>query len=110
MLNRKQVDNDIYDLSKDFAIRIVNMYNYLRSEKKEMVMSKQILRSGTSIGANVREGKYAQSRADFINKMNIALKEASESAIGLKYCIRQNTLLTLYTNQCMKIVIKLLLS
>ena len=84
MLNRKQVENDIYDLSKDFAIRIVNMYNYLKSEKKEMVMSKQILRSGTSIGANVREGKYAQSRADFINKMNIALKEASESAYWLE--------------------------
>jgi len=84
MLSRKQVDNDIYDLSKNFAIRIVKLFNYLKSEKKEVVMSKQILRSGTSIGANVREGRYAQSRADFINKMSIALKEANESAYWLE--------------------------
>ena len=83
MLERKQVENDIYDLSKDFAIRVVKLYNYLKLEKKEVVMSKQILRSGTSIGANVREGRYAQSRADFINKMSIALKEANESAYWL---------------------------
>ena len=77
MLNRKQVDNDIYDLSKNFAIRIIRLFNYLKSEKKEVVMSKQILRSGTSVGANVREGRCAQSKADFINKMSIALKEAN---------------------------------
>ena len=63
----------------DFAIRIVKFYKFLTDEKKVHVLSKQLLRSGTSIGANVSEGTYAQSRADFINKMNVALKEASES-------------------------------
>lgn len=66
-------------LSMDFAIRIVKFYRVLVEEKKIFVISKQLLRSGTSIGANVSEGSYAQSRADFINKMNIALKEAAES-------------------------------
>ena len=61
-----------------FSVRIINLYKYL-VEKKETVISKQIYRSGTSIGANVFEGKQAQSRADFASKMNIALKEASES-------------------------------
>ena len=72
-------DSIISKLSMDFAIRIVKFYSYLTEEKKVYVLSKQLLRSGTSIGANVSEGTYAQSRADFINKMNIALKEASES-------------------------------
>ncbi len=79
MLERKAVDNDIYKLSKAFALRVVNLYNYLSKEKGEYVLSKQLLRSGTSIGANVHEGKNAQSRPDFTTKMNIALKEATES-------------------------------
>jgi four helix bundle protein len=74
-----EIENNIYDLSKEFAIRIVKLYNYLRDNKQERVMSKQLLRSGTSIGANVFEGKNAQSRPDFTTKMNIALKEATES-------------------------------
>jgi four helix bundle protein len=57
----------------------VNLYNYLKDNKQEYVISKQLFKSGTSIGANVFEGKNAQSRADFCNKMNIALKEATES-------------------------------
>ena len=73
------IDNDVYEISKEFAVRMVNLCNYLIDNKKEYVMSKQLLRSGTSIGANVFEGKQAQSRADFASKMNIALKEASES-------------------------------
>ena len=72
-------DSIISGLSMNFAIRIVKFYKYLTDEKKVFVLSKQLLRSGTSIGANVSEGAYAQSRADFINKLNIALKEASES-------------------------------
>ena len=84
MLNRESVENDIYKLSKAFAVRIVNMYNYLKSEQQEFIMSKQVLRSGTSIGANVREGRYAQSKADFISKMSVALKEASETAYWLE--------------------------
>ena len=73
------INNDVYEISKEFAVRMVNLYNYLIDNKKEYVMSKQLSRSGTSIGANVFEGKQAQSRADFASKMNIALKEASES-------------------------------
>ena len=69
----------IGNLSMNFAIRIVKFYKFLTEEKKVFIISKQLLRSGTSIGANVSEGVYAQSRADFINKMSIALKEASES-------------------------------
>jgi len=62
-----------------FGKRIAKCYRYLRDKKKESVMSKQLLRCGTSIGANIREGLYAQSRKDFISKLNIALKEAGET-------------------------------
>ena len=77
-------DNTVRDKSKAFALRIVKLYQYLCAEKKEYVMSKQALRSGTSIGANVREGNRAQSRAEFIAKMNIALKEADETLYWLE--------------------------
>jgi four helix bundle protein len=59
----------------DFAIRIVNLYKYIIIEKKEYVLSKQLLRSGTSIGANVNEALYGQSKKDFISKLHISLKE-----------------------------------
>lgn len=72
-------DNLVAEKSKAFAIRIIRLYQYLLSEKKEGVISKQILRSGTSIGANVRESTYGQSKADFIAKMQIALKETGET-------------------------------
>ena len=72
-------DSVIAEKTVDFAVRIVKFYKYLCDEKKEYVLSKQILRSGTSIGANVRESKNAQSKADFISKLNIALKEADET-------------------------------
>ena len=71
------------DKSKAFAIRIINLYKYLQ-DKKEFVLSKQILRSGTSIGANITEANYAQSKADFISKMSIALKESAETAYWLE--------------------------
>ena len=67
-----------------FAIRIFRLYQYLRSKKKEFVLSKQLLRSGTSIGANVAEAQQAQSRADFLSKINIALKEAAETEYWLR--------------------------
>ena len=72
-------DNVVVDKSMEFAIRIVKLYKYLQSDKSETVMSKQLLRSGTSIGANAREGVYGQSRGDFVSKMSIALKEAVET-------------------------------
>lgn len=78
------MDNVVADKSKSFAIRIIKFYKYLYDEKKEFILSKQILRSGTSIGANIRESKNAQSKADFISKMNIALKEADETAYWLE--------------------------
>ncbi|MDD5810535.1 MAG: four helix bundle protein [Treponema sp.] len=78
------MDNVVADKSKSFAIRIIKFYKYLCDEKKEFVLSKQILRSGTSIGANIRESKNAQSKADFISKMNIALKEADETAYWME--------------------------
>jgi four helix bundle protein len=62
-----------------FAVNVVLLYKYLCEAKKEFVLSKQFLRSGTSIGANVREAQQAQSKPDFLNKMNIALKEANET-------------------------------
>jgi four helix bundle protein len=67
------------DKSYDFAIRCVKLFRYLCSEHQEYVLSKQVLRSGTSIGALLREAKFAQSKADFINKNSIALKEANET-------------------------------
>ena len=69
----------VKDKSYQFAIRIVNAYKYLTSSQKEFVLSKQMLRSGTAVGALIREGIHAQSRPDFLNKMNIALKEAYET-------------------------------
>ena len=77
-------DNLIVDKSKSFALRIIKLYKYLVSEKKEYILSKQILRCGTSIGANVKEAIRGQSKADFYSKMNIALKEASESEYWLE--------------------------
>lgn len=78
-----QNGNVMEKLSIDFALRIINLYKYLVEEKKEYVMSKQVYRSGTSIGANIAESKTAQSEADFINKLSIALKEANETKYWL---------------------------
>ena len=72
------------DKSYIFALRVVKLYKHLVSEKKEYVLSKQVLRSGTSIGALIKESEHAQSKADFINKMSIALKEANETEYWLQ--------------------------
>ena len=84
----KREDNAILTKSKDFAIRIVNLYKYLSSEKREYVLSKQILRSGTSIGANVHEAEEGFSDKDFQYKMYIALKEARETEYWLELLFR----------------------
>lgn len=76
--------NIILDKSKAFALRIIKLYKYLGQEHKEFVLSKQILRSGTSIGANAREAVRGQSTADFYAKFNIALKEAEETMYWLE--------------------------
>ena len=69
--------------SLDFGVRIVRCAQFLQNEKCEYILSKQILRSGTSIGANIHEGLYAQSKADFVSKLTISLKEASETSYWL---------------------------
>ena len=73
----------IQDKSRDFAIRIVRCYKYLTEQQKEWVLSKQLLRCGTSVGANTRESRNDQSRLDFLNKLNVALKEADETEYWL---------------------------
>ena len=78
-----KADNQILIDSKSFAIRIIRLYKYLSDMQKEFVLSKQILRSGTSIGANISESVFAQSRMDFVSKMSISLKEASETKYWL---------------------------
>ena len=73
--------------TKLFALRIIKLSRFLMEEKKEFILSKQILRSGTSIGANVRERKNAQSKLDFINKLSVALKEADETFYWLELLV-----------------------
>ena len=80
--------NIIVEKSFEFAVRIVNLHKHLTREHKEFVLSKQLLRSGTSIGANVSEAQRGQSKADFTAKMSIALKEASESEYWIKLLYR----------------------
>ena len=78
------MNNTIQEKSFRFAVRIVNLCRYLQTEQKEFILTKQLLRSGTSIGANVSESQQAQSRLDFISKLNIALKEAHETNYWLR--------------------------
>lgn len=76
-------ENVLKSKSYDFARRIIKLYKYLVDKQKEFVLSKQVLRSGTSIGALIREGEYAQSKLDFISKLSISLKESSETEYWL---------------------------
>ena len=76
-------DNILIEKSIDFGARIVKLYQYLTKTKHETVLSKQILRSGTSIGANINEAQYGNSKADFIAKLHIALKETAETEYWL---------------------------
>lgn len=77
-------DNLIAEKSFAFAVRIVNLYKHLAEDKKEFILSKQVLRCGTSIGANISEAEKAQSDADFYAKLTIALKEANETLYWLR--------------------------
>ncbi|MCQ2574073.1 MAG: four helix bundle protein [Treponema sp.] len=86
-------ENVIYEKSEDFALQIVRLYKHLMFEKKEFILSKQILRSGTSVGANVSEAYYAQSNADYIHKYSIALKEANETKYWIKLLVKAGYLL-----------------
>jgi four helix bundle protein len=77
------MENVIASKSYAFAIRIINLYKFLTQEKKEFVLTKQLLKSGTSVGALIKEAEHAQSKADFLNKMNVVLKEANETEYWL---------------------------
>lgn len=80
-------DNILLEKSLKFAVRIVKLYQYLVKEKKESIISKQIIRSGTSIGANANEAVYGVSQADFIAKLQISLKETAETEYWLRLLV-----------------------
>jgi len=80
--------NVVKEKSFNFALRIVKLYKYLSEEKKEYVLSKQLLRSGTAVGALIRESEQAESKADFIHKLSISLKEANESEYWIELLFR----------------------
>jgi four helix bundle protein len=85
-------ENILKDKSFAFALRSIKCYQFLQDEKKEYILSKQLLRCGTSIGANIREGEQAQSKIDFIHKLSVALKEANETAYWLELLNKSNYL------------------
>lgn len=99
--------NQLIDLSKTFAVKIIEICDVIRSKKKNSVIINQLLRSGTSIGANIHEANYASSRADFINKMRIALKECYETDYWLEIFMNSNMLsldeYNILFEQCSKI-------
>jgi four helix bundle protein len=94
--------------SLDFAIKIIQLYKRLVEEKREYVMSKQLVRSGTSIGALVREAEHAESKADFLHKMSIALKEANETCYWLLLLYKGDyiaeTIFNQYNNDSLELV------
>ena len=100
-------DNILIEKSIDFATKIIKLHSYLTNEKKESVIAKQIIRSGTSIGANINEAQYGSSKADFIAKLHIALKEAAETEYWLHLLIRSeyidDNLGTSLLNDCLEI-------
>lgn len=105
-------DNILLDKSFKFAVRVVNLYKYLNN-KKEFILSKQLLRSGTSIGANINEAQDAQSINDFISKLSIALKESRESKYWIELLRETNYLTSQEANNILNDlieVIKLLVS
>lgn len=106
----KNMNGPLIDKSKAFALRIIKVCNEVKREKRESILTNQLIRSGTSIGANIREAFYAHGRADFIAKLQIALKECSESEYWLELLIESgyyhdNSIL----DQCIEIK-KLLIS
>ena len=84
------MSSPLMEKSKAFALEIIRVCNFIKANKKESVLTNQLIRSGTSIGANIREAFYAHGRADFIAKLQIALKECSESEYWLELLIESN--------------------
>ena len=85
-------ENVLNDKSLDFAVRVVRLQKHLVNNQRETVISKQIMRSGTSIGANINEANYAQSKADFISKLHVSLKETAETEYWLKLLVKSELL------------------
>ena len=85
-------ENILIEMSINFAARIIKLQRYLVKHKKETIISKQIVRSGTSIGANINEANYGQSKADFISKLHISLKETAETEYWLKLLVKSDLL------------------
>lgn len=85
-------ENILKEKSKAFAIRIIKLYQHLSDEKREFVISKQLLKSGTSIGANIREAEFAESKPDFIHKLSISQKETNETIYWLELLAETNYL------------------
>ncbi len=97
-------DSPLISKSKEFALQIIKVCNYLKQTKKESVLTNQLIRSGTSVGANIREAFYGHSKADFIAKLQIALKECSESEYWLELLIESGYLEDrTVLNQCIEI-------
>lgn len=108
-----KTDNIIVDKSKNFAIRVIRLYQHLETKHKGFVLSKQLLKSGTSIGANVKESVYAQSTKDFVSKLKISLKEANESEYWLELLVATEYItekeFTSIHNDCVELI-KILIS
>lgn len=107
-------ENIILEKTFDFALEIIKVYKVLRFEKKEYVMSKQLLKAGTSIGANAVEADSAQSHKDFIAKMSISLKEANETRYWIRLLLHSNYLknneILLKTEEIIRIISKILIT
>ena len=101
-------NNVLVDKSFQFAVRVVKLYRYLCDDKKEYVLSKQLLRSGTSIGANINESQEAQSKVDFISKLYISLKEARESKYWIELLKETNYLTQKEADSIIKDLIEIL--
>ena len=111
--NEQMTESVIFTKAKAFALRIVRLYKYLR-DRKESVIAKQMLRAGTSIGANIAESRYAQSKSDFTAKLQIALKEAAETQYWLELLrdaelVKSDKAFTSLCNDCTELI-KLLTS
>jgi len=101
-------DNVLVVKSFAFAVRVVNLYKYLCNEKREFVLSKQLLRSGTSVGANISESQDAQSKNDFISKLSISLKEARESKYWIELLKETDYLTDKEANNILKDLIEII--
>jgi len=100
--------NIILEKSFEFSLKVIETYKYLIKEKKEFVLSKQLLRAGTSIGANIHESLSAESRNDFIHKLNISLKEARETEYWLRLLLESQYLIKEKFDSCFEKLVEII--